>query len=269
METQRLKPSNAMLWTRCPASVYFFRDHQKSDFTLKTGGKRFGIVAHLVAANILKGKCNPWENIKGKRLLKGVDRPAIERAALWYEHAIAIHVTDDMKTGIETTVKLESIIHQRNAIGKIDFVAYNDDQIMIFDYKHGEEKVTAKNNPQLWLYAAGMLNKLNNWNGDLISVFIIQPALRKISSQTLPTERVKKLAKSFERKANKALKSLQLPPEKATYKPCSACKRCNGFGRCLVTAPPSSQAFMDLKGNVYRLTQPTNAEIIKALDGVD
>lgn len=233
----KLSPCNAAVWTHCPASILFLEksEAETGGFAATNNNKRLGRAAHLLAANAMRGYFNLWDGVYTKRYIRKVDRPPMEAAARWYKKQVLAHTTSDMiGFGIESTIGLESIIHQRGAMGKIDYFAYNADHIVVFDYKYGAEPIAAKWNHQLWLYAAGILANKTWWHGSKVSVVVVQPALKTVRKQTLPADRVRKLAQTYTKKADKALSQLQLPPELATYKPLkSVCMWCRGEAHCL------------------------------------
>lgn len=223
----RLKPSNAFLWTKCLYSVHYL-DIPVSKFKTTTGAKKMGIVAHLVANNLLKGN-EPFKNIKGKQLLRNIDKEEVLKNAKWYVKQIKKLVSNDMTKLAETSVKLTDFIPQKNASGKIDFVAYNEEKLIIVDYKSGMQDVKAKNNPQLILYAAGMLLNHYDFQGNRVLMYIVQPAKKKVYKDELSIEKVMKKAAKIKKQAIKAIKELDICKEGVH------CTHCEGFGDCPAT----------------------------------
>ena len=236
-----LMPCDADIWTRCPGSAfYLMREKIEDEFYLgaKNTAKRYGAIAHIVAANALRGyEPNYFSGVKCARFIPKEVKQSYISDAKWYKNKILELTTPDMLgKGIEATVRLESIIHEPHAKGKIDYFTYNADHLMIFDYKHGEKPVEVKNNRQLWLYAAGLLDTKTFWKGSKVTVAIIQPAFRSVKTQTFSADYVRGLARRYEQKADAALNMLKLSPEQAIYKPLhSTCSYCLGAGRCPAT----------------------------------
>ena len=77
---------------------------------------------------------------------------------------------------IETKIPLSFCLHDQNGI--VDFAAYNEKALLVLDYKTGYKKISAYDNPQLYLYALGMMEMLKqkNMSPKEICVGICQPS---------------------------------------------------------------------------------------------
>jgi len=232
-----LQPSMAEVWTRCPGSVFWLGRQEGDNLYQMPRDLKYGIVAHIVAANALRGEFNLFLHLRRRRLIPADKKRELAIHAKWYRDKIAeLSPKNPLGYGIEATIRLESIIHEKHAKGKVDYFCYDAEQMMIFDYKHGQIPVKVKNNRQLWLYAAGLLETKPWWRGKKVTVAIIQPTLQSVQKQTFTAETVRKLARAYEKKANEALQARSVLPELATYKPLkSVCMWCRGEAKCLAT----------------------------------
>ena len=229
----RLTASNAFLWANCPASVHYFDCKYSRKFKTTNDGKRIGRTAHFVASNILKGR-EPFENICGKTLLRNINREALIENAEWYLKNVNKCIENQFCTKeTEKRVNLSPILRQPNSFGKLDFCAYNDKHLFIFDYKTGENKVAVKENYQFLLYAIGML--LSGCFYEDVTFVVCHAVTRKVTKKTLSLSKILKAGARLNEAAIKAQKELQLTPDKSACKAGEHCYFCNGNGACPLT----------------------------------
>lgn len=139
-----MRPSNAHIWTKC-AGWYRFAENAA---TLPDDGPEAdeGNQAHEVAANLLRGTPTP-------------DAPEEmqEGAELWVE-TIKETVGDDIQlNNIERTFAVLDGMEGTPDYPHYDIKSRRQD---VFDYKYGFVPVEVEENPQLLLYANGLLDLL-------------------------------------------------------------------------------------------------------------
>ena len=172
-----LSPSSAHRWLVCTPSA---RMEEKFPDESSTYAEE-GALAHEYAEKVLK------ESMQGDipiKLLSGIKGAEMRDAVLDYVGEclrLAVDLgesrTSDVKgmisTAVEGTIWTPCV---PEGFGTIDFVAHNDETLVIVDFKYGKgSKVYAKGNPQLMLYASGCLADLPTIKR--IKLVIIQPRL--------------------------------------------------------------------------------------------
>lgn len=169
----KLRPSMAKVWLNCAKSAKLaeLMPYVETPFTEK------GTRLHLVASNIIKG-CYGY--------VKSEDSPPIDmtsmndvKAYVRYMQSLTTDIfdTEPYDVMIEEKIPLSDFLYDGNGI--IDYCAYNTENLLIGDYKTGFVRVYPDNNPQLYIYAIGMLYRLEkalNIRPDNIYVAISQPS---------------------------------------------------------------------------------------------
>lgn len=160
----KLNPSLAKVWLSCPkAGVMCAKAPDiETPFTLK------GAALHLSAAYDLRDAFDIPQIPLGYPPEGKWERELYINFCKTLVHDIL----DDKPTEIlvEEKIDLSQFIPNRNGI--VDFVAYDDNNIIIVDYKTGFRRVYAPNNPQLIFYALGITNYVRKKGKDPVRVYI-------------------------------------------------------------------------------------------------
>ncbi len=178
----KLSPSSAYRWLACPGSV---REEAKYPEPPSGPGAIDGTHSHSLLEHCIKGNGDPLKMVGIK--LKDhegefvVDRARAERVKVALDYV-------QRQAGFIGQVVAESRVQPAHFFGRDDMSGTADVQITtplefeVIDFKDGMNEVTAKDNPQLELYALGALARLKlPVNGDYgfqtIKTTIIQPKL--------------------------------------------------------------------------------------------
>jgi len=153
-----LSPSKAERWLNCLSSVKYTNITESAD-------AMNGRTAHALAEKILKGGYNnslifPSNTMK-------------ESIAKYIQFIWPIALASDA-WGVEKYIDIESIMGG----GTCDFWAIEGNILHIADFKYGVGRIKAEDNPQLKLYAYGLMEELNTPILE-VRMYIIQPRCNK------------------------------------------------------------------------------------------
>lgn len=170
----KLRPSAAKIWMECAKSAKLSAlvPYVETPFTKK------GTNLHAVAANKLLDKyglVRPKEETTPINRLEQADIDAYLR----FVDSMTTDVFEDeiFDVDIEEKLTLEDFLYEGN--GVIDYNAYNEDNLLIIDFKSGFKRVYPDDNPQLNIYALAKLYKLEkelNLRPNNIYLAISQPS---------------------------------------------------------------------------------------------
>lgn len=169
----KLRPSMAKVWLNCAKSAKLAEllPYVETPFTEK------GTRLHLVASNMIKGKYG---------YPRSDEDPYIDMSSradvVAYVNFVSSLTTDIFQyepfdAAVEEKLSLRDFLYDGNGI--IDYYAYNEDDLLVIDYKTGFVRVYPDNNPQLYIYAIALLYKLEmekNIRPKNIYVAISQPS---------------------------------------------------------------------------------------------
>ena len=178
----KLSPSSAYRWLACPGSV---REEAKYPDPPSGPGAIDGTHSHTLLEHCIKGNGDPLKMVGVK--LKDhegefvVDRARADRVAQALSYA-------RQRAGFLGVMRAETKVQPAHLLGRDDMSGTCDIQIQdpevleIIDYKDGMNEVVAADNPQLELYALGVLAGFKlPVNGDYgfqrVRMTIIQPKL--------------------------------------------------------------------------------------------
>lgn len=201
-----LSPSSAHRWLVCTPSARMEEAFPDESSTYAEEGA----LAHEYAEKALK------ESMQGDipiKLLNGIKEVEMRDAVLDYVGEclrLAVDLgesrTSDVKGMISTAVEGTILIPcVPEGFGTIDFVAHNDESLAIVDFKYGKgNKVYAKGNPQLMLYALGCLADLPTIKN--IKLVIVQPRLEHIDVAEYTRAEIKEFEARIKPIAEKAFR---------------------------------------------------------------
>jgi hypothetical protein len=156
-------PSKAHRWLVCPGSMRVMTDDPETEWAAE------GTRKHAVLEYILSNKSPPL--IAGDSILTEAGAYAVTVEVLEQCHEIKDFIEQFHKTHVdgwvvETETKVEIGSHlwpgmkPGDCDGTTDAAAYSYDELLVLDAKFGFVQVEARGNPQLQLYACGLLAEI-------------------------------------------------------------------------------------------------------------
>lgn len=240
-----LSPSSAHRWLVCTPSARMeeaFPD-ESSAYAEE------GALAHEYAEKVLKPA------LKGDIPIKLLDRLELEmRDAVLDYVGVCLDLTiglwatgiDELNERVVTAVeKSTSIPGVPEGFGTIDFLAHNDRTLVIVDFKYGKgNKVCAKDNPQLMLYASGCLADLPTIKN--IKLVIIQPRLEHIDVAEYTRAEIEEFGAKIKPIAEKAFRGEGDFVSGEHCKFCSAKAVCTAHTKDIATTEPKLVKLQEL-----------------------
>lgn len=156
-----LAPSSSHQWLRCPASVLARLSFPDPDGPEAEEGNR----AHSLALRGLNGQ--PWD---------GPDVPQ-EMADGVSRYIAVCQSAPGVLRGAETHIRIDRV-HSEHCAGTPDYWAFDEPSytLTVVDFKYGHREVNAEANPQLMLYAIGLIDHLRLDDQRLrLNFLIVQP----------------------------------------------------------------------------------------------
>lgn len=230
--------SAAGRWLNCPPSVRI------SEFFPETpsAAAEEGTTAHAWAEKALKNDA--------ARMPKDLEEYI-------YSYCDFVQDKELQKLFIEQEVNLSGYVPE--GFGTVDAFGINDSTLHIFDYKHGKGiKVDAEENPQLKIYALGILDSfgfLFDKDIEKIELHIIQPRLYNFSSwEVSPADLTAWGEKTLKPLALKAFNG------EGDFKPGDWCTFCRAKGVCKFRVFDALTACINLKDAGKVLDAAANAK---------
>lgn len=219
-----LSASSAHRWLACPPSAVAAEAYPQQD----TEFTREGTLAHEVAELVARNRIMTAEPLKLVfDNMSGVDRAMVDHAEAYADYIEEQKKSNDAIVLLEQRVDFSPWVP--DGFGTCDCIILQGDTLIIIDYKYGQGvQVSAKDNPQMKLYALGALNDYGfACDVKRIEMHIFQPRLGNISDDALTTDELLEWAeKSVKPIAEKAAKG------KGTYNAGENCRFCPHAGRC-------------------------------------
>lgn len=249
-----LSASSAHRWLACPPSAVAAEAYPQQD----TEFTREGTLAHEVAEWVASGKSKNHHLDKGQA--DGVTSEMIECAQAYADYIEELKTSNDAIVLLEQKVDFSPWVP--DGFGTCDCIIIQDDTLVIIDYKYGKGvQVSAKDNPQMKLYALGALNDYGfACDVKRVEMHIFQPRLGNISDDALTTDELLAWAENTVKPiAQKAAKG------KGTYSAGENCRFCPHAGRCrkLRTVCTEFVETHDLRVGVPVLADFEIAEVLK------
>lgn len=177
----RLRASFAEVFLNCPVSATLIRKYPRID-----DGNKFtqrGIRLHELGARLLKEKFGiPQLGLELEKSsiseIADVEEYVRFTGQLVYD---VFEGLDGVEIDVEHEIDLSSVLIE--GVGFIDCAAYDPNAVLVVDYKSGFIRVFPKGNPQTYIYALGLIYKLEKVYGITpqdIYVAIAQPSQRNI-----------------------------------------------------------------------------------------
>ena len=220
-----LSASSSERWLNCPPSAVASEAYPNPD----TEFTREGTLAHEVAEIYARREATePYSKfLKALDSLEGVTGEMEECAQAYSDYIEEQTKSDRAVVLLEQKVDFSPWVP--DGFGTCDCIIIQDDTLTIIDYKYGVGvPVSAKDNPQMKLYALGALNDYGfAYDVSKVEMHIFQPRINNISADSITVEELETWAtKVVKPTAEKAAKG------KGNYKPGGHCKFCPHAGRC-------------------------------------
>ncbi len=232
-----LSPSSAHRWLNCLLAP-------RLEATLPPTSSVYaqeGTLAHTVCELMAKkyfGKITVSEfndGIKKAKAHKLWDKEMLLTAEQYADHLAeqAMLFKHDPYVAMEVRVDISKYVPE--AFGRCDCIMFGENTLIITDYKHGKgEKVLAKDNPQLKLYALGALEAYRPVFGNAIekvTICIDQPRVNAYEQWQCTTEDLLQWGENeVKPKAQKAYMGI------GSYNAGSWCRFCRANGLCKAQA---------------------------------
>ncbi len=196
--------SKAPRWMRCPGSLSF------DDAPVTSHAALEGKAAHELAAWCLETglDASEWPHagiaIDDTDIAVGDEMVA---AVATYVRMCRKHAAGALGFGVEQRVDYSDAIGQPDSFGTADFLAINGSELVVADFKYGDETpIKAEDNEQLQLYALGALNLYGLVHAiDRIRLIISQPRLRHKSEWCTTPGALRQFAEIARARAHQAL----------------------------------------------------------------
>lgn len=260
-----LSASKANMWLNCPPSIKASEDIPDTTSEYAKEGTRAHALGELNLRLFLNQITKKQYDKKKKEVIENsVDMPSyIEAYSDFVIERLgeAKKKTNDAKLEIEVKVDFSKWVPK--GFGTADAVIIADDCIEIIDLKYGQGvSVSAENNPQLKLYALGVLDEYSIlYDIKQISMTIYQPRLDNISTFTIAVDELISWANEYVKpRAEMAFKG------EGEFEAGEHCRFCKIRNAC------RKRAEENLKLAQYDFRQPatlSNDEVAKILVQID
>lgn len=189
-----LQPSSAFRWLECVAAPWEEAQALTKKPELADAGAyaNEGTDAHSVAEQCLsimftEGK-EPSEIVQDI-----LDESLREPIKAYLETVRDTYFEEPESAGVETSVDLSLVVGVKDTWGTVDCYVVSGGELYVFDYKHGQGKVvSAKENPQMMLYALGILLDREFQKIQKVHLCIVQPRAENISKWSTTREELNK-----------------------------------------------------------------------------
>lgn len=232
-----LSPSSAHRWLNCLLAPRLEATLPPSTSVYAQEGTLAHTVCELMAKKYF-GKITADEfnnGIKKAKAHKLWDKEMLATAEQYSEHLATQAMAFSHAPYVAMEVRVDISKYVPEAFGRCDCVMFGENTLVITDYKHGKgEKVLAKENPQLKLYALGALEAYRPVFGNAIkkiSICIDQPRINAYEQwQCTVSELLQWGESEVKPKAQKAYMGI------GNYNPGSWCRFCRANGLCKAQA---------------------------------
>ena len=242
-----LSPSSAHRWLNCPLAPRL--EATLPDKTSSYAAE--GTLAHSVCELTAKKYFTPMKTAEFNRNMK-----KLKSHELWNDEMIQTAETyvghlKEKAMGFKNApyvaleVKVDISEYVPEAFGRCDCIMFGNSTLIITDYKHGKGvAVSAKENPQMMLYALGALKLYQPIFGNAIekiNICIDQPRIDSYENWECSKAELLAWGESVKPKAQKAFMGI------GEYNAGTWCRFCRANGICKAQADNQISAFDDFK----------------------
>ena len=263
-----LSPSSAHRWLNCPLAP-------RLEATLPATTSSYaeeGTLAHSVCEITAKKYFTPMKTAEFNKNMKKLkshelwNDEMIQTAETYVGHLKEKAMCFRNSPYIAFEVKVDISDYAPEAFGRCDCIMFGEGTLVITDYKHGKGvAVSAKENPQMMLYALGALKLYQPIFGDAIekiNICIDQPRIDSYETWECSKIELLEWGDTVKPKAQKAFMGI------GEYNAGTWCKFCRANGVCRAQADNQVNAFEDFKeivadGNTDLLTPEQIGEALK------
>lgn len=172
----RLSPSKAHRFLVCPGSMHFNGEDPETEWAAE-GTRKHAVLERVLSDRKMEAIQDQQHLVPDAPLMAGeeIDTPAgkykVPLAVLEQCFEIADFIDSFRATHstwvVETETRVEigthvwpKVLKKDDCSGTVDATAWTDDELLVLDAKFGFIQVEARGNPQLMLYAAGLLAEI-------------------------------------------------------------------------------------------------------------
>lgn len=270
-----LSASASHRWLNCPASIEMAKlfPSRRSPYAAE------GTIAHAMAeAEITSDALAAPAAKLAEAQLFYADNPAMEGSAAemaryvrdyvdFVKETYATAKASDSSAILLTEQHVDYGEYAPGGFGTADAVIVANGELTIIDLKFGRGVVVdAPNNPQLRLYALGVLDGYRQvYDIDKVTMTIVQPRLTHISTETLTADELRAWGETVVKPAAERVASHPMEGHSGDW-----CRFCPGAGACKTRATECMD-FVDLADSRELLTLSSDeiAEIFGGLDRIE
>lgn len=242
-----LSPSSAHRWLNCPLAPRL-----EAKLPNKTSVyAEEGTLAHSVCELTAKKYFTPMKVSEFNSSMKELkENPLwndemIQTAETYLGHLREKAMSFKTAPHVALEVKVEITEYVPEAFGRCDCIMFGNDTLVITDYKHGKGvPVSAKENPQMMLYALGALKLYQPIFGDAIKnvdICVDQPRIDNYESWKISKTELLAWGESIKPKAQAAFQGI------GEYRAGTWCKFCRANGICKAQTDQQISALDDFK----------------------
>jgi len=286
----RLSPSKAKQWMSCPGSVSLTEG--MADFPSKYAAE--GTAAHFLAAQCLRDGTMPAEHLGRRIAIASGDAYWAETSTV---ESVIFEVTEEMVENvgayvsrvrelaegvdmfIEQWVDLSPILGEGEG-GTADAIIIGQDYFAVHDLKYGKGRpVTAKDNPQLYLYALGAYEQIVSLileTPEYVVVGIHQPRNGGYNEHSLSFDELlafKEVAKEAAEKTRQPNAPLIPGPEQCEWCPGMRLAICPAVAQEVLSSVATVNEFEDLSSETLlppeTMGEDTLAQALGKLDLIE
>ena len=242
-----LSPSSAHRWLNCPLAPRL-----EAKLPNKTSVyAEEGTLAHSVCELTAKKYFTPMKVSEFNNSMKELksdplwNDEMIQTAETYLGHLKEKAMSFKTAPHVALEVKVEITEYVPEAFGRCDCIMFGNDTLVITDYKHGKGvPVSAKENPQMMLYALGALKLYQPIFGDAvknIDICVDQPRINNYESWKITKAELLAWGESIKPKAQAAFQGI------GEYRAGTWCKFCRANGICEAQTDQQISALDDFK----------------------
>ncbi len=175
-----------------------------------------------------------------------------------------------MKTNSRPTVLVEQKVdfskYVPEGFGTADCILISGDTLQVIDFKYGKGvKVEAENNPQMKLYALGVLEQFSMiYDIKYVKMTIVQPRLDNITSYEIPIEPLIEWGEKIVKpQADKAFMGL------GEYMQGEHCRFCRARGACEFRAKENIKVIEEIQNTTGVVSNEELGDMLTKTDGIE